>query len=252
MMPEHRYLEEVALNAWPGLQTFLLDGWVVRWADGYTKRANSVTPLYPGSGDLDLAMKVGWCEQFYRQRNLPAVFRLLPFHPDAAALDHLLAQRQYEYLDETRHMVLDLDEWDGETSPRVQLLSGQAGLESWLRAFHAIHPGRVDHVNHLKIVQASLGKKCPMVLMVEGKVVACGLGILHDGLFGLFDIVTDEGERGRGYGHELVESLLVWGIERGANWSYLQVTTHNDPANRLYARFGFQEAYRYWYRRQNG
>ena len=91
-----------------------------------------------------------------------------------------------------------------------------------------------------------------MVLIVEGKVVACGLGIYQDEYFGLFDIVTDEGERGRGYGHELVESMLVWGIERGANWAYLQVTTHNVPANRLYARFGFQEAYRYWYRRQSG
>lgn len=248
-MPEQRYLEEAALNAWPGLQTFLLDGWVVRWADGYTKRANSATPLYPSSGDLDLEMKVEWCEQFFHDKKLPAVFRLLPFHRDAAALDHLLAQQKYEYLDETRHMVLDLDEWDGKPSKRAYMLPGRSGLESWFRSFHELNPGRMDHVNHLKIVQASLGKKCPMVLMADEKVVACGLGILQGDLFGLFDIVTDEVERGRGYGRELVASMLDWAIQADASTAYLQVTTHNDPANRLYARFGFEEAYRYWYRR---
>lgn len=249
MMLEQRYLEEAALNAWPGLQTFLLDGWVVRWADGYTKRANSATPLYPGSGKWDLEIKVDWCEEFFQARNLPAVFRLLPFHPDAAALDHLLAAQKYEYLDETRHLILDLDQWAGEPSQRASMLPGRSGLDSWFRSFHALHTGRTDHVNHLKIVQASLGQKCPMVLMVEGKVVACGLGILQDGLFGLFDIVTDEGERGRGYARELVASMLDWAIQSDASTAYLQVTTHNDPANRLYARFGFVEAYRYWYRR---
>ena len=40
----HRRLEEVAMNAWPALQQMLFDGWIVRFAQGYTKRANSVHP----------------------------------------------------------------------------------------------------------------------------------------------------------------------------------------------------------------
>ena len=42
----HRRLEEVAMNAWPSLQQMLFDGWIVRLAQGYTKRANSVNPLF--------------------------------------------------------------------------------------------------------------------------------------------------------------------------------------------------------------
>jgi N-acetylglutamate synthase len=39
-----RYIEELALNAWPSLQPLLLDGSVVRFANGYTRRANSMNP----------------------------------------------------------------------------------------------------------------------------------------------------------------------------------------------------------------
>ena len=59
-----RLIEELAFNAWPSLQTLLLDGWVVRFANGYTRRANSVNPLYPSEQAADA--KIQACEQFYR------------------------------------------------------------------------------------------------------------------------------------------------------------------------------------------
>jgi hypothetical protein len=39
-------IEELSMNAWPSIQTVLLDGWILRMSNGYTKRANSVNPLY--------------------------------------------------------------------------------------------------------------------------------------------------------------------------------------------------------------
>ena len=50
----HRRLEEVAMNAWPALQQMLFDGWILRFAQGYTKRANSVHPLF--ESHLDTAI----------------------------------------------------------------------------------------------------------------------------------------------------------------------------------------------------
>ena len=60
-----RSIEELSMNAWPAMQTLHYDGWVLRFADGYTKRANSVYPLYPSEINVD--EKIDFCESFYRR-----------------------------------------------------------------------------------------------------------------------------------------------------------------------------------------
>ena len=69
-----RTIEELSMNAWPAMRTLHYDGWVLRSADGYTKRANSVYPLYSSEQDVDA--KIEFCESFYRDLNLPTVFKL--------------------------------------------------------------------------------------------------------------------------------------------------------------------------------
>jgi hypothetical protein len=66
-----RSLEELSLNAWPSLQTLLYDGWVLRFANGYTKRANSVNPLYHSG--TDVTEKTETCERLYRGKGLSCV-----------------------------------------------------------------------------------------------------------------------------------------------------------------------------------
>jgi N-acetylglutamate synthase len=67
-------IEELSLNALPCLQQILDDGWVLRFAAGYTKRGNSVTPLYPSVEDLTL--KIKRCEDIYHRFDLQPIFRL--------------------------------------------------------------------------------------------------------------------------------------------------------------------------------
>ena len=85
-------------------------------------------------------------------------------------------------------------------------------------------------------------------LRVDGQIAAVGLGVVEDEFVGLFDIATDPGTRGRGFGTRVVEALLRWARERGARTAHLAVMCDNPPALRLYAKFGFREVYRYWYR----
>lgn len=240
----HR-IEEQSLNMWPALQTYLHDGWLLRFSDGYTKRANSVNALYPGSEPL--ASKIAFCEAQYRRRGLTPVFRVAAFS-QPPELDAALEARGYIRFDETSVQGLDLDESDARESRRAFILPERSGLETWLNTFHRLNPARRDRVTHAKLLGAAFGRKCPMILMVNGETVACGLGIHDNGYFGLFDIVTDAAHRRRGYGRELAAALLDWGVAVDAHSAFLQVMTNNQPALALYAQLGFNELYRYWYR----
>src|SRR5262249_23557366 len=67
-------VEETCLNAWPALRQVLLNGWVLRFSEGLTRRANSVNPLRcprETSGELIAA-----CQALYQRRGLPTIFRL--------------------------------------------------------------------------------------------------------------------------------------------------------------------------------
>lgn len=238
-------IEEQTLNAWPALETYLYDGWLLRFSNGYTGRANSVNALYPGQLPLD--EKIDFCLSLYRERGLQPLFRLTEIS-QPSELDAELAQRGFTYYNETCVQLLDLS-WSGAmASERAYMLPDRSGLESWLHAFHRLNPTRRDVETHAKLLNAAFGRKCPMILSVKGETVACGLGISDNGYFGLFDIVTDAEHRRKGYGRELTESLLNWGIESYAHTAYLQVMTNNKPALALYAQLGFKELYRYWYR----
>ena len=122
-----RDLEELALSAWPALQQWLYDGWVVRFAGGHTRRANSVNPLYPSHKDP--ATKIAQCEQWYGERNLPTVFRLNR-QTAPPALDRLLDARGYSLVDPSLTLHRRLEGW---TMPRdlPGRLHGEA-LPDWL------------------------------------------------------------------------------------------------------------------------
>lgn len=247
--PSPRHVEEASLNAWPSLNTYLYDGWLARFANGYTKRANSVTPLYPGSMDLD--DKIKGCETLYKQQNLRPVFRLPGFVEGIDEVDGRLAARHYQKIDTTSVQTLDLSFCFANQSKRAYILPGRSGTESWLGAFHRLsgdNPQRHDAATHQQLLNNIIGEKCFMVLMVAGEVVACGLAVASNGYAGIFDLIVAKEHRRQGYGLELTESLLDWAVNQRAHYAYLQVMTANTAAINLYAKLKFTELYQYWYR----
>ena len=64
---------------------------------------------------------------------------------------------------------------------------------------------------------------------------------------GIFDVVTAADWRGRGLASALIAAQLADAYSRGARVAYLQVRADN-PARRIYERFGFATVYEYWYR----
>ena len=240
-------IEQLALNAWPGLNTYLHAGMVVRWANGYTKRANSATVLFDASWTAE---KQSWVEAFYAKRAQRPIFRLLSFtRPEN--FDLQLEAAGYEQLDLTAVMVLDLQKSSltEEGSDRCKTIQ----LNEWLEIFHRLDRSKLGNEKkmlHHALLENIPGQLCPMVLYVGQEPAACGLGVLDGNAIGLFDIVTAETHRRQGYGKSLMQSILNWGIENGAAAGYLQVIKKNQPAIALYQKLGFTELYNYWYRAQ--
>ena len=232
------------MNAWPALQTLLYDGWVLRFANGYTKRANSIHPLYPSSADS--SEKIAACEQLYRNRNQSTVFKMTSsVQPDE--LDTLLAQRGYQFDSPTSVQLLDLGQIKGSKTPRSKV-SGTLS-EAWLADCCRLSGIEKRHHSTLrKILDSPRAETGFLSIQEDGQTIACGMGAVQDKFVGLFDIVTDANHRNQGYGYQLVSDLLAWGRERGAESAYLQVMLNNPPALRLYSKLGFKEYYTYWYR----
>lgn len=80
-----------------------------------------------------------------------------------------------------------------------------------------------------------------MAVLVEDEVeVACGLGVISNGYFGLFDLVTEKSARNRGYATKLLNGMLNWAVANGATKAYLQVVADNQAAVSIYQKLGYQ------------
>jgi ribosomal protein S18 acetylase RimI-like enzyme len=237
-----RRVEEASLNAWPALQQVLLDGWVLRFSRGFTKRANSIVPLYPAvQMPID---KVRYCENLYAREQLKTIFRLTTVVANDP-LDALLADRGYQRVDPTLVLGCDLSNADFTSHPAFRQLPRADWLDAYARS--AAMPGKTQQL-HAALLQGIRTDHTFGAMDAEGGPNACGMAVVERELVGLFDIVTHPTARRRGHARVLVESLLQWAQQNGARHAYLQVMQTNHAARALYQELGFEELYHYWYR----
>lgn len=237
-----RFLEEISLNALPSLQTVVYDGWLLRFANGLTGRANSVQMLYPGRLPLD--EKIAFCEEVYRLRNQRTIFKLteasLP-----AGIDAALDRRGYSVLTPV-----------GVQTASTGLVEVDDGVliedrisRTWLDAFCGMADLSADRRATLEAILSHIVPRSAFARrIVAGEIVAVGLAVAEQGWIGLYDIRTADAHRRRGHGSAVMRSLMSWGCRNGADNAYLQVTKGNYPAEAMYEKLGFREAYTYWYR----
>jgi GNAT superfamily N-acetyltransferase len=239
-----RELEELALTTWPALQQWLYDGWVVRFACGHTRRANSVTPLY--ASRRDPADKIAQCEHWYAAANLPTVFRLNR-HTAPAALDRLLAARGYRLADPSLTLHRRLDAWALPNDLRGTLRSET--LPDWLALYCRLSGKALDQQHsHTAILQATPPTRIFAALWDDDQAVACAVAVVYAQALSIVDVVTDPLRRRQGYGASLLCQIFDWAQRAGAGAAALQVQGDNAAARALYAWLGFREVYSYWYR----
>ncbi|ASA20616.1 GNAT family N-acetyltransferase [Paenibacillus donghaensis] len=245
----NKWIEEITLNTWPAEQSVLLNGWVLRTSSGYTKRANSVNPLYaPERSGMGADEQFKYAEAYYQAAGLVPVFKITPFiQPEA--LDGMLELRGYRKVEPSSVRVLDLKQVPSITGSSLTVHIEDHLNEEWLSVFSELAELTASNRDTLRrMLSASSLKQGYAVVAVEGIPAACGLGILQRGYLGLYDIVTAPAYRRTGLAVGLIKGLLQWGMERGASGAFLQVLKNNSGASALYDKLGFKEIYNYWYR----
>ncbi|MNS26157.1 Acetyltransferase (GNAT) family protein [compost metagenome] len=251
MRVEERLIEEMNLNAWPALHTVVYDGWLLRFTEGYSKRSNSVTPLYP-SRLKDLAAKIYECEAIYEQNGLNPVFKITPFD-SSEGLDSILEQHGYKSVDTTLVLTRGLGDPEHKTH-LPDALPGHVTVDSkvshdWLELLCKFGSLKTEYKDTAyRMLMASPLKMGFFTLYDAGEPAACGYCVIQAGYMGIYDIVSDPSRRRRGYGLSLLLSMLDWGRASGAEHAYLLVVESNHAARSLYGKLNFTQLYHYWYR----
>jgi len=246
-----RRADEAGLNALPAPRQVLLDGWLLRFADGCTRRANSVNPLWAGSA-LGTDDRIRRCAALYAAQGLPCLFRVPSFQPPG--LDAALDAHGYAPLEgDTRILFRPGLDGDGADGTGVELTEGQPGAE-WLDAQARIAGDRARVANARRAILAGLAIPAAFGAVRLGgpdaPLASLAYAAVHDGLACVNMVATDPGARRRGLSRRVLLRLLAWARAVGAEGACLQVAADNAAAIPLYEGLGFRtELYRYHYRR---
>ncbi len=249
---EFKKLQEILMNSWPAEHYYFLNGWVLRFTDGVTSRANSVFPINY-TGDINrLDRDIKFVEKAYQTYYLPAIFTI-PEYFEPNGLDVKLLESGYHQVGCITHtMIASIQELRNELinddfsyifySERVNKLSNF--LAKYSKRHH--HDQKVLEALTYRII---IPQKCFIVAEYEKKVVGTLMGILDPhGFLYLADLLVDPDVRGQKIATSMFFKIMnEWGIPNGVKTIWLQVEIENKEAMNLYKKLGFKKAYSYYY-----
>jgi len=247
-----RLIETASRAAWPALLEEEMPFGVLRFAQGVSRRANSMNIHVGIMADYERICAA--TENFYSRHRLPAIVRVLDSKAIGAIasdeLDQFLARHEYAAVTPTKVMHLNLKLPLVCVIEHDMPLAEKVDLQTWLRIWHQLSQKPDYEFNaHQAMLTRILSPHCFLVQWDKnGAPVSCGLAVVKGDLVGLFGIATGTAYRGNGYATHLVQQLLNWGFAHAASSAYLQVEEKNTAALAVYQKHGFAELYSYWYR----
>jgi len=238
-------MEQAFLLAWPALRRETVGDWLLQFAPGVSRRANSANPRHTPIRNLEAT--VAECERRYRAADQPVLFRVLStIEPEVSQrLDSL----GYTSEGQTATLYAPIEATVRAHDAEVLLMAKPEPV--WLDTMTAAqgHTGE-RAITYRAIVGAIALPTAFVALCQEGQPVSLAYGVIHDGFLMCESVITRPVYRKRGYARRVMTSLLAWGAEQKAHTACLQVQVDNTPALTLYRGLGLKTAlYDYHYRR---
>ena len=238
-------IEKLSINAWPALDAHLYDGWLICTSNGYTRRANSVNVV--GCSKIPLDEKIRYCEQYYAGIGLPTIFKIIR-GKSFQELDEKLYKRGYRKIAPTSVKIKNLsgNNFCGNTNVDIQFYP----CDKWIDEYFGCcgKDGRLKSIFSL-ILKKIENKGIWATYKENGISAGFGYAIIENDYSGIYNLFVPKEYRNRGYAQAIINKLLYESKRLGADYSYLQVEKGNLPAERLYDKLGYEQAYRYYYRK---
>ena len=241
-------LEALYTAAWPPLRTETVGDWLLKFAPGVSRRANSANPLRVQLPDVDASIDAA--ARRYRAAGMPALFRLLSIlEPEAGVR---LERLGYTPEGETVNLFAPIEEAVAARDNMVTVAARPS--DEWLAAMAAAQGHAGDKAETYRRIVGSIAIPAAFVsLRQDDELAALAYGALDNGIMAIESVITDARYRGRGLARRALSALIDWAAAQGAQAVCLQVEATNERGIRLYRRLGLRrELYRYDYRREPG
>lgn len=240
-------LQRQCTQGWPAVHAEPMGDWLLQAAGGFTGRANSVVVC--GNPGVPLDEALVRVERFYAAHGLPARAQVVV---GSAWESRLLAHGWVNDRPGTGGVLV-------KVAALEDALRQEAGDLGGVRLSDKVSPGwlrrfRRDDVDAAVVRAVLEGPEAVSFAEIDDTSdpnvpMAIGRATVSDAWVGLYAVEVAFEQRRRGHGRAVVDTLLRWGREQGARWSYLQVTPANTAAISLYASYGFTTHHRYRYLR---
>ena len=200
--------EERIVNCWPAVETLVVGDFVVRFAHGYSGRANSASPIRANAELCDA--DIDHIEQLYRKAGLVPCFRATPLI--TPAMRSRLDARGYRLRDASFGMILPLADRDFAIAPQADIAF--APPRDWLEGISRAQSPEKRNPTHLEAIVGRIRVPVSFVsLRIDGIARAYGMAATDRDMAELGSIMLDPEIRGRGLGRALTMTLLAVAIK---------------------------------------
>ncbi len=229
-------LTGITSRGWPPIESQMLGQWELRFAGGFTGRANSAAAVGSPGTDVDAALRT--VQAWYADRAAPALAQVVtgsPLEPAFVSAGwapgngaHSGAVVQVADLDPTY-----------DRDPDVEIRTTLT--DEWLALY-----GRVDEdMSAARAVIA--GPERVGFAQLGDPVEAIARVVVTGEWAGLSAVEVLPHRRREGIATRLVSTALAWAVDHGADKAYLQTMRSNTSALALYEPFGFVDHHDYRY-----
>lgn len=247
------FVQEIANNCWPAKEYFFLNGWILRFTDGATSRANSVLPLFYFGSNLEDDIRL--VEKTYQIHNLPVKFMLHDYYAPSELKSKLM---------KLNYQVDPIVDIMGNNINNLNKIPSSKGFnyekdpertKKWSETFVRLATDRSkeDQRGMLGIMdRIILPKKEYFAAALGNQIVGIVLGVVERRYLGIMDLIVDPNHLRKGVASSLLNMAVEWAKQCGCTHIFLQVVRENHSAVSLYKKLNFKRWYSYFYMIKKG